>query len=389
MTLKIGSANSANTNFPLERSTANQTTQPKPPVQSAAQNREAINHLTNRLAFGAPDTKPKPKEVTEFMREVLRQQPMDKAGKKKAEVLVLPNLKLIKERRAADYDTAVNRALFDKAGYPMLTDKELASAVTALNYAFETPKITDQTRGILRAKELKTGRMTLPTDNYTIEAAKRAGQAALGYSEYQAQQVDQAIEKGSRETNNIFGGFVQPIVNAPVNVVNGISEPFRAGERVMFGTNHIPEIPRLTAAENSAYWQKNGRMYANTGAEIGATLLIGGVSGARAMASQTGRALLGIEAIYNGAAGVAGKDVTHTDEQGNARKMPIIERGLRIAGGALGARQTINAEIAAPNSIANRTFNNLNVILGKTYKKTLPNHLSICCFNFSFHIYNY
>lgn len=42
--------------------------------------------------------------------------------------------------------------------------------------------------------------------------------------------------------------------------------------------------------------------------------------------------------------------------------MPTWERGLRVAGGIFGARQTINTEIAAPTSITNKTVDKLDDI---------------------------
>ncbi len=62
---------------------------------------------------------------------------------------------------------------------------------------------------------------------------------------------------------------------------------------------------------------------------------------------------------------IGGKDITQTDEQGNARQMPFWERGLRVAGGVMGARQTINTEISLPNSITNRAVNKLSDIFDR------------------------
>lgn len=71
---------------------------------------------------------------------------------------------------------------------------------------------------------------------------------------------------------------------------------------------------------------------------------------------------MGTESAYNIGAGIAGKDVTRADENGNARQMPIWERGLRVTGGVFGARQTINREIATPNSITNKAVDKLDEI---------------------------
>lgn len=146
------------------------------------------------------------------------------------------------------------------------------------------------------------------------------------------------------------------------NVLNGISEPFRAGEKAMFGTNYIPEVPRMQVAERSEYWNKDGRLVINRGAEIGATILLGGAAGGKAIGTQAGRIFLGAESAYNIGAGIAGKDITQTDEQGNSRQMPMWERGLRVTSGIFGARQTIKTEVGTPSSITNKAVDKLDEI---------------------------
>ena len=84
-------------------------------------------------------------------------------------------------------------------------------------------------------------------------------------------------------------------------------------------------------------------MLINKGAEIGATITFGGMAGSRALATQSGRFLLGTEAAYNLGAGIWGKDITKPDENGNARQMPLLERSVRVTGGLFGARSVINA----------------------------------------------
>lgn len=149
---------------------------------------------------------------------------------------------------------------------------------------------------------------------------------------------------------------------AQSNIVNGLSEPIRAGEKIAFGTNYIPEMPKMSVAETSEYWNKDGRMIANKGGEIAATIAFGGVMRSKATATQTGRTILGIESTYNIGAGLAGKDVTQTDANGNARQMEWLERGTRIAGGLFGAKQTIKTEISTPNSITNKAIDKFDDI---------------------------
>lgn len=294
------------------------------------------------------DPKPEVTPMT-FLNKILTEQPVDEKLKKKAEQVIIKPKKSPDKMTADDYKREFSRAIFNKAGYSILTEDELTMAV-GLNKQNYDNFGTDN----LRNWDKKPGPMIIRTDRYTIEMASRAAQAVLQYRQYEAGQLDAAIEKGKNYATDAIGGFVQPIVNAPVNIANGLSEPFRAGERAMFGTSSIPEIPRMAVAERSEYWNKDNRMLANRIGEIGATITFGGMTGSRMLATQTGRTTLGIESAYNIGAGIAGKDITQTDEQGNPREMSLLERSLRVTGGAFGARQTIKTEISTPNSTVNK-----------------------------------
>lgn len=104
------------------------------------------------------------------------------------------------------------------------------------------------------------------------------------------------------------------------------------------------------------------------GVQVGAYNIGVGAADGKAIGTQAGRIFLGIESSYNIGAGIIGKDVTQTDEQGNARQMPLWERDLRVMGGIFGARQTIKTEIATANSSTNRAVDKLDDI----FKNTLP-----------------
>jgi len=141
--------------------------------------------------------------------------------------------------------------------------------------------------------------MFVKTDKATIECASCSGQALLQYQQYKAKQQGAAIEKGQNYATEALGGFIQPVVNAPINIHNGVSEPFRAGERALFGTSNIPEISRMTVAEKIEYGNKDGRQMINRGSEIGATIAMGGAMGGKAIATQADRIFLGTESAYN------------------------------------------------------------------------------------------
>lgn len=306
-----------------------------------------MSHLTNRFVSDEKIAG----EITPmtFLNRILKEQPVDEKLKKKAEQIIIEPKKSPGKMTADDYKRELNRAIFNKAGYSILTEDELTTAV-GLNKQNYDNFGTDN----LKNWDKKPGPMVIRTDKYTIEMASRAAQAVLQYRQYEAGRLAAAIEKGKNYATDAIGGFVQPLVNAPVNIVNGLSEPFRAGERALFGTSNIPEIPRMQVAERGEYWNKDNRMPANRIGEIGATITFGGMAGSKMLATQSGRTILGIESSYNIGAGIAGKDITQTDENGNAREMSLLERSLRVTGGVFGAQQTIKTEISTPNSAVNK-----------------------------------
>lgn len=336
------------------------------PSNTDAQNEEAIQFLNNRtsatrISASRDETK---KELTtaDFLREVLKQQPVAINDENAAKVQL--TMKVSKSPQSAtrdDYNLAFRRAVYEKAMDGLkLTDKEIKLADEALINAglYKTYYNLQGNIENLKSNQEKSGSsMPISVGKENIEYARRAGQAVLQFREYESLTADAKAEYARRYATDALGGFVQVPINGGVNIVNGLSEPFRAGERLIFGTNYIPEVPRMTVAEQSEYWNKDGRMYANKGGEIAATIAFGGVAGSKMLASQTGRVLIGAESGYNAAAAYTGVDVTQIDENGNARQMEWLERGLRFTGGVFGARQTIKTEISTPNSAVNKLNN--------------------------------
>jgi DNase/tRNase domain of colicin-like bacteriocin len=338
MSLKINSV------LPKQQPTAKyHPTNKQKPVDTAKQNDQAINRLAVRFN-GDDETKPAKKTVNDFYQKVLQEQPLNEKDKDKK--IKIP-LNLSKNATLEDYRLATDKAILQKAGYSMLNKDEIETArgLIGLKDNFNLKNLKDLD---------KANKLVVTTNQYFVEKAKIAGQAVLQYQEYKAKESDAAIEHGKNYVNDAMGGFVQPIVNAPVNIINGLSEPFRAGEKMLFGTQNMPVIPRMEVAERSEYWNKDGRMYANKAAEITATITFGGATGSKALATQGGRILLGTEASYNVAAGIFGKDVTQPDANGNPRQMGSIERTLRVTGGIFGARQVVKAEVNTPSSLVNK-----------------------------------
>lgn len=313
--------------------------------------------LQNSLTPQGDDGKEPKKTLGDFYSDVLREQPLNESDLKKRTSIDVSVGKSPQKASLEDYRLAYDKAVFGAAGFSGLLDKtdfEMARGLMRMSDRWDIEQ--------LRAEHAKPGTLKLPVTKYAIENAKRSVEAVSKYRTYKAEQLEAAIEKGKNYATDAIGGFVQPIVNSASNVGNGVLEPVRAGERAIFGTDHTPEIPRMTSAERSEYWNKDGRMYPNKGAEILSTVVLGGAAGSKAIGTQAGRILLGTESAYNIGTGVAGKDITQQDANGQPREMSYGERALRISGGLLGARQVIKTEVSAPTSLTNKAADKLNDI---------------------------
>lgn len=359
MTLKIGENITSNTSLDSEKNSFEKFIDRNLPANSELQNQRATANITDRLIENSKGNPNRELTAQDFLQKVLKEQPIkiDDQNKSKIQTVMKPDKKP-SEMTRDDYNIAFRREVYRHAMSGLkMSDDEIRMADKALIDAgiYKTYFNLQGTVEDLQNSQTRSGnQMPIKIGNENIEYARRAGQAVLQYREYQSLTADARKDYARRYVNEAFGGFIQPIVNAPVNIGNGLSEPFRAGERAMFGTNYIPEIPRMQVAERSEYWNKDNRMLANRIGEIGATITFGGMTGSRMMATQTGRTILGIESGYNIGAGFSGKDITQQDENGNPRQMSYAERALRITGGFLGARQTIKTELNTPNSAVNR-----------------------------------
>ncbi|MBA4124427.1 MAG: nucleotidyltransferase domain-containing protein [Acidobacteria bacterium] len=163
------------------------------------------------------------KTVGDFYRAVLEQQPFDaeNLAKKKVSVM-LDTKKPAGEMTLADYNMAKDRAIFKQAGYAMLTDAVIQMAVTAIE---SHGAVNHGSDGLdkLQGIDNQPGAMFIPTDQATIEYAKRAGQAVLQYQEYQAKQSDAHQEEDQSKTNQMLLD--------PLRL--GGNVPFRAAERIL------------------------------------------------------------------------------------------------------------------------------------------------------------
>ncbi|MDQ3063403.1 MAG: hypothetical protein M3R14_11185 [Acidobacteriota bacterium] len=214
-----------------------------PPATGGEAN-AALNHITGQVIARQPSAsqtvivkregdEETQKTIVDFYKEVLNQQPFDaeNLAKKKVSVM-LETKKPAAQMSLSDYEMATDRAIFTQAGYAMLTDEEILTAVAgikshgAVNHGNDG---LDKLRGI----DNQPGAMFIPTDQATIEYAKRAGQAVLQYREYQAKQSDANEEENRSKTNQMLldplrlGGNVpfrwtERILNTPGDILQQI-----------------------------------------------------------------------------------------------------------------------------------------------------------------------
>ncbi len=137
-------------------------------------------------------------------------------------------------------------------------------------------------------------------------------------------------------------------VNGVVNTINGITEPVRG---VLETAGVDTSAAKLSKLE---YKSEIGKKYGSAG-EIGTQIGIAAVTAPALLKTAAGKVITGASGVYNVAAGAAGVDPTEKGETTRYREMSTLERGLRIAGGALeiaGARPTFGEAGAAASKTA-------------------------------------
>lgn len=252
----------------------------------------------------------------------------------------------------SDYDKAYLRELFRRAGHTDVTDGELAAFQTAVTKYTGAPFALNADLATLRKIHGETGKITTTTSEWR-QAVVDAGMREI-YSQRQqwSATVDAAQSKAQRYGEDALKGWAALHVNAPVNLINGITEPLRG--LAVLGGAYIPAVPRWEATDRSEYWQTGGKGQV---AEIAGTLTVGVLaapSAAGILATTPAKIITTADATYNIGAAAAGVDPTQRDAQGNYRPMSTLERTLRITGGvatAVGVSQTLGGATNAGTSM--------------------------------------
>jgi hypothetical protein len=204
--------------LPKHQSTTNHKPTITPKVaDKIKQTNQAIRNLAVRFG-GDDEPKPAKKTVGNLYPESLRKNPIgDEFSRKYDVTLGLEVRKSTNKTTVADYTKAFDRALFNKADYAMLTDEEVKTAADTIKD--KNWKTANWSLENLRAIDNKPGQMYAKTSQYSIELAKRAGEAVLNFRKNESETFDKNQAGVENETNQKFVDQGRVIYNSIVNNV--------------------------------------------------------------------------------------------------------------------------------------------------------------------------
>ncbi len=234
MTSKIGSILGSDNNFNAEQSGIDTARQILPLSNTNEQNQTSINHLKNR-AFGMTDDRIIEKTPLRQIVESLAKNPINENLKGETVKIIVNPKKSPEKMSADDYRQAVWQAVFKQAGYGMLTDGELRQAVSLIKSADSSITSSGLDLENMRRSDKLPGVLTVDTDKYTIELAKRAGEAVLGNAQNEAEKAAAAKNEAQSTTNQMLidplklGGnvpvrWLERILNTPKELLRQIDK---------------------------------------------------------------------------------------------------------------------------------------------------------------------
>lgn len=237
----------------------------------------------------------------------------------------------------SDYENAFIKETLRDVGINNATDKEVK--VFQQEYKEATGKDFNLKSSLIELRSNTTnGKLMVRVSQYDLAVAKTVGLETIVAERQRRSQIsEQAYENGTKYVDDLMKGYITARLNAPINLINGATEPIR-GLAAMNGidlSNMV--IPRLETAKESEYWNK-GSCIADE--ELGTTLGLATVVGITVdqplLSNPIGKTVVGVESVYNIGTGLAGVDPTEQNN-GQYREMGHLEQGLRVVGGGLGA----------------------------------------------------
>ena len=234
MTSKIGSILGSDNNFNADQSYIDKARQVSLLSNTDEQNQTSINHLKNRT-FGMPDDRIIEKTPLRQIVESLAKNPINENLKGETVKIIVNPKKSPEKMSADDYRQAVWQAVFKQAGHGMLTGGELRQAVSLIKSADSSITSSGLDLENMRRSDKLPGVLTVDTDKYTIELAKRAGEAVLGNAQNEAEKAAAAKNEAQSTTNQMLidplklGGnvpvrWLERILNTPKELLRQIDK---------------------------------------------------------------------------------------------------------------------------------------------------------------------
>ncbi len=181
-----------------------------------SQNEAVFSNLSDIINDKTPEKTP-----LHQLKESLASKPIDENLKRKPAAVIVNPKKSSDEMTADDYRQAVWQAVFKKAGYAMLTDGEISQAVSLMKSVTSSITSSGLDLANMRRSDERLKTLTVKTDEFTIELAKRAGEAVWKGSQTEAEKAAQ-IKTGNRnEVNQITLDQGRVVWNSAVNTVEG------------------------------------------------------------------------------------------------------------------------------------------------------------------------
>jgi len=255
----------------------------------------------------------------------------------------------VNKLNAEDYENTFIKETLRQVGINNATDSEVKlfqeqyKNATGKDFNLKNP-LTE-----LRSNTIN-GKLEVKVSQYDLAVAKTVGnETIIAERQSKSQIAEQAYSDGTKYVDDLMKGYIAARVNAPINLINGLTEPVR-GVAAMGGVDLSGlTIPRLEVAKESEYWNKGNRIADEEfGATLGLGTAVGGAINQQLLSNPVGRAVVGIESSYNIGIGAAGVDPTTKNADGTYRELSIAERAFRIGGGILGGRSLSKAEPLPP-----------------------------------------
>ena len=232
MSLKINSNSNVEADFKQIRG----ETVFKPVLSNTKSQNEAVfSNLSDIVNDKTPQ-----KTLLHQLKESLASKPIDDNLKRKPATVIVNPKKSSDKMTADDYRQAVWQAVFKKAGYAMLTDGEIRQAVSLMKSVTSSITSSGLDLANMRRSDERLKTLTVKTDEFTIELAKRAGEAVWKGSQNEAEKAAQIKTGGKNEVNQITLDQGRIVWNSAVNTVEGTINTALDAALTNGGTNPLP-----------------------------------------------------------------------------------------------------------------------------------------------------